>query len=310
MKTWKMLEKRNLLFLVSAVIVLIGVGLMANRALHNQSVLTFGIDFTGGSSILIKFDGLSQQLLAPNVDKNAVGSVFTAKVRQVMDRGGVKSSSIQMTSDKEILIKAEVLNENRRAALLKQFEQDLGTLELLEVDMIGPSVGAELRGKSLLIVGAVMIALLLYITWRFQFAFGVGALASLAHDTCMFIALASIFHLEINTEFVAALLTVLGYSLNDTIVVFDRVRENLPKISQYGNTITLINQSIMQTFSRTINTVVTVLLVISALLIFGGSTIKPFSLVLFIGVLVGTYSSIFIASPVLYLLLKRQKTLR
>ncbi|NBV42242.1 protein translocase subunit SecDF, partial [bacterium] len=136
--------------------------------------------------------------------------------------------------------------------------------------------------------------------WRFEFAFGVGALAAALHDALILISVASIFRFEVDTAFVAAMLTILGYSINDTVVIFDRIRDNLIAARKAGrgfDFLSVVNNSIYETFGRTINTVVTVLLVLISLLIFGGGTMRAFVEVLFVGVLVGTYSSIFIASP-------------
>ena len=180
-------------------------------------------------------------------------------------------------------------------------------MELLEVDIIGPTIGQELKETSVWIIVLVSIALLLYITWRFDLAFGLAALIATIHDGIITLSLASLLNIEINTAFVAAILTILGYSINDTIVVFDRIRENLVHVKDSQTIHPLVNKSIYQTLFRTINTSLTTLFVIVCLFVFGGTTIKGFALVLLIGILAGTYSSVFIASPVFTMLYTKLK---
>ncbi|MFA5880022.1 MAG: protein translocase subunit SecF, partial [Candidatus Margulisiibacteriota bacterium] len=256
------------------------------------------IDFTGGTSILLKVDALSNEYVVAKKTHQSINAInvnMIKKIREILEQDGFSKSTIQITSNKEIIIRTTTLTKESRSRLLEILQQKLGNLELLESDTIGPSFGTELREKSLWILILVFVALMIYITWRFEFSFGMGALISLVHDAIATICFASIFFIEIDTSFVAAILTILGYSINDTIVIFDRVRENL-KTSKKEDFIKLVNISIYQTFSRTINTVITVLLVLLALMVFGGTTIKGFTIVLFFGVIIGTYSSIFIAS--------------
>ena len=181
--------------------------------------------------------------------------------------------------------------------LEKLFTSQGGKIEVLEIDQVGPSIGGELRTKAFWILGLVCIFLLVYVGIRFDFAFGVGVLAATIHDALILIACASLLGVEINTEFIAALLTVLGYSINDTVVIFDRVRDLLAH-SSISDLYQLANDAVEQTLSRTLNTSLSALLVVGALLLLGGSALKAFSLVLLVGVLVGTYSSYFVATPV------------
>ena len=309
-KVIKFVEKRNLWFVISFTIIAIGFAMMVGRVFNQQPAMNFGIDFSGGTSIMLKFDELQKRYVeaeqARHV-KSDVNSDFIQDIREVLAAFKLENSSIQLTSDGEVLLRTANFDNDKRSLILGKLKEKLGNYELLEVDVIGPTIGSELRTQSLWIMLVVMAAMMIYISWRFEFAFGIGALAALLHDTLMIFAVASIFHFEINIEFVAALLTVLGYSTNDTIVVFDRVRENLSLAKGPVEIGTLINSSIIQTFPRTINTVLTVLLVLVALLIFGGTTIKPFAGMLLVGIAIGTYSSIFIASTVLYSVLNRPK---
>ncbi len=164
--------------------------------------------------------------------------------------------------------------------------------------MVGPKVGADLREKGFLAIVYAMIGILLYITWRFEFRFAVGAIVALVHDVGITLGAFSLFGRDIDLPIIAAFLAIIGYSLNDTIIVYDRIRENMGKLSK-ENFGVIINRSINETLSRTILTSGTTLMVVLALFIFGGGVIHNFAFALLIGVLVGTYSSIFIASPLL-----------
>jgi preprotein translocase SecF subunit len=166
------------------------------------------------------------------------------------------------------------------------------------VEKVGPKIGAELRKAALWAIIIALFFILLYISWRFEFIFAVGAIAALFHDVLITLGVFSVLRLEISLAIIAAFLTIVGYSLNDTIVVFDRIRENLKVLRRetYEN---IINTSINQSLSRTIVTSLTTLIVVSILYFFGGEVIHNFAFALIIGVLIGTYSSIFIASPIL-----------
>lgn len=289
-KIIRVVERKNVWFGISGTIVLIALGLMGYRFFTQSPVLNFGIDFTGGTAML---------LAAPEI-QSVSDSDTTAKIRPALGPD-LSDSVIQITSDHRILIKTRPLSVAHREQIIKNLDEKLGKIEVLEVDIIGPTIGSELRQKSALILLTVLGALLAYISWRFEFAYGLGALGSLLHDLILIVAIGSIFKFEINTEFIAAILTVLGYSINDTIVVFDRIRENSGLMAKGTTFAQLINSSIIQTFNRTINTVVTVLLVLISLIALGGPTIHGFAVILFIGICIGTYSSIFIASPILYI---------
>ncbi|MCP4049905.1 MAG: protein translocase subunit SecF [bacterium] len=308
---FKIMEKKNLWFAISLIFILIGASLMTVRAFKSEPVLNYGIDFIGGSTMIFRFDELNsryEKAAKENKKKQVVNIQFMKEIRSILKNFGLEKSHVQITQDKEVLIKTLHLDHSSNLKIRDELEEKMGALEVLEVDFIGPAIGKELKGKSLWIIFIVSIALLLYITWRFEFVFGISALIALIHDALITISFASIFNIEISTAFVAALLTVLGYSINDTIVVFDRVRENKKKLHKRKlPVIFLANLSINQTLIRTINTSATTLLVIGSLLVFGGTTIKTFCLVLFVGIAAGTYSSIFIASPALVALYRDDK---
>jgi preprotein translocase subunit SecF len=301
-KKYKIVEKKNFWFSISLLFILVGLTLMSYRALTQKPILNFGIDFTGGTSISLKIEALNKNLLQykdKGQTEDEVKIAFIEDVRNVLGEVGLEKSYIQITKDKEVLIKTTELKDEKRVEILDLLENKFGGLELLEADVVGPIIGAELKTTSLWIIFVVMVMLLLYITWRFEFVFGISALMALLHDALVIVCFAAIFNVEINVPFVAALLTVLGYSINDTIVVFDRIRENLFSAKMKSGIKNIINESLSQTMRRTIHTSVTTLLVVGCLFLFGGATIKSFTLVLLVGILSGTYSSLCIASPIL-----------
>jgi len=295
------IRKRNLWITLSSLLIIVGIGFLASRVIHSQPTLNYGIDFIGGSTLILKFDELDKRSknAKKGTDIRDINVKFISDIRRSLNSINLDKSTIQITQDKEVLIKTNELDNSKINVIQSEFKKQFGNFEVLEIDFIGPTIGAELKSKSLWIILLVTVALLIYITWRFEFSFGIAAIGALIHDALITLSFASILSIEINTIFVAALLTILGYSINDTIVVFDRLRENLNLGKHKGKSITQIaNLSLNQTFMRTINTSVTTLLVISCLLIFGGTTIKAFCLVLLIGIISGTYSSVFIAAPI------------
>ena len=246
--------------------------------------LNWGIDFTGGTILEIKF----------------TKDVASQDIRNVITQNRIKVSSIQVTSEGNYLIRTEELDTAKRDAIVKSLENNLGKLEVLREDRIGSIVSQELLQKAFLALLIASVLMLIYITFRFEFYFGVAAILALLHDVLVTIGIFSIFQWEVDSSFVAAILTIIGYSINDTIVIFDRIRENL-KYREKGEALEdLINKSLWQTMTRSINTVMTVIFVLVSLLLFGGSSIKVFVTAMLIGVTSGAYSSIFNASPIWY----------
>ncbi|MBT7087898.1 protein translocase subunit SecF, partial [bacterium] len=245
-KKYKIVEKKNFWFSMSLLFILVGLTLMSYRALTQKPILNFGIDFTGGTSISLKIEALNKNLLQykdKGQTEDEVKIAFIEDVRNVLGEVGLEKSYIQITKDKEVLIKTTELTDDKRVEILDLLENKFGGLELLEADVVGPIIGAELKTTSLWIIFVVMVMLLLYITWRFEFVFGISALMALLHDALVIVCFAAIFNVEINVPFVAALLTVLGYSINDTIVVFDRIRENLFSAKMKSDIKNIINES-------------------------------------------------------------------
>ena len=274
-------------FWVNASIVLT-LGALALLGTHG---LNFGIDFVGGKLVQVQ----------------TAQVVPVATVRQAIESAGFQSVTIQQYGPKnEFLIRLSgndplVQATTAEAKVKEAVGAVSGGVEIRRVEFVGPQVGQELKVKGLLAVLASFVGILIYIWFRFQLRYGLGALLSLMHDVLLTVGLLCLLQTEITLTVLAALLTLIGYSLNDTIVIFDRVRENR---SRYPNLplADVLNQSVNQTLSRTIMTVSTTLLVLIAVLIWGGEVIHDVALVLFVGILLGTYSSIFVASPVLLLL--------
>jgi preprotein translocase subunit SecF len=252
--------------------------------------INYSVEFTGGT--LMQITGQ-----AP---------VDLATVRQRLAEQGISGAEIQtFGSNQEVVIRARTAVEGSdadntqttSAAVGRALDQVLGagqyTIERTEA--VGPKVGGELRGRALLAILLSFVAVLAYLAYRFEWRFGLAAVAATAHDVIATILFIGIFRLEVSLFVVAGVLSVLGYSLNDTIVIFDRIRENMLKMRR-KSAIEVMNSSLNQTLSRTIMTGVTTLLVLVALYLLGGEAIAGFSVALIIGVLVGTYSSIYIAS--------------
>ena len=279
------LSKRRIAFICSGFLILVG---LVSLIFHGGP--RYSIDFIGGMSIRVKF----QQ------------AVSEAEVREALNAYNLGSSEVKVVQEfggePEILIrvKQEAAGENAQQqveeALTSQFPDD--PFEIRSVDKVGPKIGAELRSKAMLAIIITLVLVLTYLSWRFEFRFGVGAVAALFHDVIITLGIFSLLNLEISLAVVAAFLTIVGYSLNDTIVVFDRIRENLRRKS--GATLgKVINMSINQTLSRTVITSGTTFMVVFILYVFGGQVIHDFAFALLVGIIIGTYSSIYIASPIL-----------
>lgn len=254
--------------------------------------LKLGIDFTGGSLLEAEFKGQR-----PDV-------VSLAKTLEPLGLGGV---FIQPTGEKGIILRFKSVDEKTHQNILSF----LGDAEEKRFDSIGPTIGAELKRRSFIALGLAVVAIIIYIAWAFRrvskpvssWKYGVVAVLALVHDvtipTGVFAVLGYSKGVEVDTLFITALLTILGFSVHDTIVVFDRIRENLRKLKVPEPYAATVNRSVNETLVRSINTSFTVLLVLFAIFLFGGASIQYFSLALILGILFGTYSSIFVASPLL-----------
>lgn len=283
----KIIEYKNLWFAISGIIIVIGMVFLI------FSGLNLGIDFAGGTII--------------NIDLHQKFEV--SEIREIIDSFD-KSADITYSGEdrQEVIIQTqESFTKEQRKEIFSLFQEkyDLEEKDLLSIDQVEPVIGGELKRQVFIAVGVAIIAMLIYIAFRFELAFGFAAIIALTHDMLVVLAFYAIAGIQINAPFIAAMLTILGYSINDTIVNFDRIRENRKKF-QRTDYINLINTSINQNLSRTINTSVTTLITITALYILGVEAIRSFALPLIVGFVAGTYSSIFIASPVWYLLKSRK----
>ena len=241
--------------------------------------LNLGLDFTGGTQVEVSF---AQPVDTSAIRKNLADQGFPQTVVRVYD---VRHILVRIAPHKELIQKQ--LKEKLIAAMPG------GTIGSL--DYIGPQVGQQLMTNGILAVIVGLIATMIYIALRFEFRFALSAAIALIHDPILILGIFSFFHLEFNLIVLAAVLTVIGYSLNDTIVVYDRIRQNFGKV-RCGTPMEIVDLSINQTLSRTIMTSGLTLIVVVALFIFGGTSLRPFTLALIIGIIIGTYSSIYIAS--------------
>jgi len=276
--------RRKLAVAISVALILIGLASLVVRGGPN-----YGIDFAGGTLIQIRF----------NVDTDA-GSI--KKALKGVDLGNV---TVQQFGDdaREFLIRTPNSSSELKGVgeqVTKALKAEYGTaqVEQRRVEMVGPQVGKDLREKGFMAILFAMVAILIYITLRFEFRFAVGAIIALVHDVLITVGAFSLAGKEIDLPIIAAFLAIIGYSLNDTIIVYDRIRENMGRYNKEGFPF-IINRSINETLSRTILTSGTTLLVLLALFIFGGGVIHNFAFAMLIGVLIGTYSSVFVASPLL-----------
>jgi len=276
----------------SFVLIIISVALLIFKGLN------FGVDFKGGT--LIELRATDKQITISQVRQSFLN----------MNLGDVTVKEFGKNND--FLIKFEK-KENSNKNLIVQIKEDLTKslgpgFNFRRVESVGPKVSSELLRSGIIAIGLSLVAMLIYIWIRFEWQFSIGAILALFHDVLLTLGIFSLFSLEINLSIVAAVLTIVGYSMNDTVVIFDRVRENLKKFSNI-KIFDLTNISINETLSRTIITSVTTLLALVSIYVFGGEILKGFSLAMILGVIFGTYSSIYIANPILILLNVSQKTI-
>ena len=267
--------------------------------------LNLSIDFTGGSVIEVQYDKPAdlqaiRQTLADNGHSKAVVQNF-GSANDVMIRVPVNVEPAEGDEEKEGIDKVTVANNSKVSAeifsYLKSSVTDGNQITLKRVEFVGPQFGQELIDKGILALVYALGFVMVYVALRFEWKFGVGSVVALIHDVLITVGIFSLIQMEFSLAVLAAVLAVIGYSLNDTIVVFDRIRENFRKVRE-TDTVEIMNMSVNQTLPRTILTSVTTLLVLVALFVFGGDSLQGFSVALIIGVLIGTYSSIFVASPV------------
>ncbi|WP_298840727.1 protein translocase subunit SecF, partial [uncultured Clostridium sp.] len=266
----KVVEKTKIWFAISLFIIVIGMGFLATKGLN------LGIDFKGGTTLDIK---MNQQFVKSDVDK-------------IIDKYAKEEYSSKTINDNkeiDIIIKSDALSPEKTASMLKDIKTQFKSSVLLSQDTIGASIGSELKTKTVTALIVAMLFMLVYVGFRFEFKFAASAIIALVHDILITVTVYAIFQIQVNATFIAAILTVVGYSINDTIVIFDRIREN-QKIMRKASVEEITNTSVNQTMARSINTVATVLICVIAVFAFVPS-IRDLSFPLIFGIGVGCYSS-------------------
>jgi preprotein translocase subunit SecF len=289
---FSIVEKRHWYFLLSALIIIPGLVAMIYSIVAFGSPVKLSIDFTGGALLELRFD----QPVQP------------AEVRQVFVENDYLGTTVQTTSDDQtVLVRTKTMDPADKAQIIGDLQAQFGPVEELRFESVGPAVGAEVTRTAAIAVAVAALFILAFIIFAFRkvpkaFRYGVCAIAAMIHDILVTVGLFSLAGLILNWEadalFLTAILTVIGFSVQDTIVVFDRIRENIPR--RRGEPYeTIVNRSLLETIHRSLATQLNAIFVLVALLIFGGATMKQFVAVLLIGLLSGTYSSIFNAVPLL-----------
>lgn len=270
-------------FAISTVVIVAGIICMCVRGFN------FGIDFTGGTIIDLKF----------------ARPVAIAEVRSSLAKFGMEGATIQLsgaqsdvTAAEDVMIRAADMEEEQRKEVMAALKSDVGDYTVMREEKVGATIGGELITNAVLALVVSWALIIAYVAYRFEWRFGVAAVLALIHDILIVLAVFSFTGRQIDSSFIAALLTIVGYSINDTIVIFDRIRENLKlHFRRGGDVVKLVNTSIFQTLTRSLYTVFTVMFTTFALYFFGGETTKDFAFALLVGFGCGCYSSIFIASP-------------
>lgn len=302
------IAKRKLGFALSLIFIIISIVSLSTRGLN------FGIDFTGGTLVEI---GYAQPVNVEQVRETITSAGIEDAIVQIF--GTPNDIMVRLPNQGEGADNVALSNQLMQALRATENEQIVNTgsiglqqcisnattadckIQMRRVEFVGPQVGEELTNQGSFAMLYAIVAILLYVMFRFEWRFALGSIVALVHDVVITVGIFSLFQLEFSLPVLAAVLAIIGYSLNDTIVVFDRVRENF-RTMRKGEPDEIINVSLTQTMSRTILTSFTTLLVVLALLIFGGEIIRGFSIALLIGVIIGTYSSVFVACPFVYTL--------
>lgn len=278
-REWKIdfMRFRRKAVILSGILVLASLGLLMTRGLN------LGIDFSGGHLVQAEFSE----------------SVGVAEVRDLLAEIGQEQAVIQGYGDNGMIVRLRSSADDRQVeAVIDTLRENYSGMKVLRLEKVGPVVGETLRRQAVIAVVIALAGILLYITVRFRFRFAVSSVMALLHDAIITLGVFSLTGREITLPFIAAILTIVGYSLNDTIVVLDRIRENWKELRKEG-ILPLINRSINQTLSRTLNTSLTTFLPVLALFLWGGPVIANFAFALMVGIIVGTYSSIYVSGTIL-----------
>ena len=276
---------------ISIILIIISLSLLFFKGLN------YGVDFKGGTLIEVRIENSNHSI---------------SKVRDVFNKSNLPNLTVKnFGNEMDYIVKFQKQNLNDPEFinnLKKEVSKSFSDINFRRVENVGPKVSSELLKSGIIAISLSLAAMLFYIWIRFEWQFSLGAIAALFHDVIITLGIFSFLSLEINLSIVAAVLTIVGYSMNDTVVIFDRVRDNLKKYSEI-NIFDLTNQSINETLSRTILTSITTLLALLAIFILGGEILRGFSFAMILGVIVGTYSSIYIANPILVKLNVNQDTI-
>jgi preprotein translocase subunit SecF len=285
---YKFIEQRRKAYVVSAAVLAIGITAMIVFAAAGRGWVHYGVDFTGGTMIQVEF---AQPVTAGDLRGVLADLAATPEITQF---GSPREYLIRVA---EFTEEGTTISEVITAILTDAYGAD--GFAVARTEAVGPTIGAELQRKALLAILLSFGLTLIYLAFRFEWRFGVAAVVATIHDILITLGFIALFRIEVSLPTVAAVLTIIGYSLNDTIVVFDRVRENLKKVGRKMPYIDIINRSINDVLPRTVMTSGTTFVVLLSLYILGGAIIRDFAMILMLGVLIGTYSSIFVASPAL-----------
>jgi preprotein translocase subunit SecF len=299
-RQWDIIGKTKLWFSITGFFILAGLIALGVRGLN------LGIDFTGGSLHRYSFE-------QPLAQSESEVPATLAKIRSMLAEVGLESSQLQIVGDQQgaltsLYLRAPAVANDEEAAKrdkqivagLRKLFPDKGQIQDLGRETVGPVVGRDLQNNAILALVLGWALILIYITVRYEFRFAVAGVAGLVHDAFFTIGIMALLHVELDSSFVAAILTILGYSINDAVIIFDRIRENM-RLRRRAIFAETVNSSLLQTMARSINTTLTTLLPLIALYFLGGQSIASFSLALLFGITVGAYSSIFISSPIVVL---------
>lgn len=282
---FNIVKRRYLWFVLSALLLIPSIISLAVQGLN------LGIDFTGGTMLTINFDK----------------QITQAQITESLDSVGL-SGQVQLSQgDTEALIRTQALESEQRDKLLASIRENAGEFdsEKLQEDLVGPAIGAELRSNAIKALIVATLLILAYVSLRFRLIYAIGGIVALAHDILITLGIFSIFQWQIEAAFIAAILTVFGYSINDTVVIYDRMRENEKRLKKRDSYEDMVDKSVWQSMERSVKTSLTVLIALLAIFILGGASTKVFALAMIIGVISGAYSSIFIASQIVVELRKK-----
>jgi len=287
---YNILGQRKYFYIISGTLMILSIASLSTWGLK------YGIDFTGGTLMEVKFTAS-----APS----------NAEIKTILDEAGTKDATVQPTQNNSVLIRYGNSDDEKNKEVLNKIREKYPEAQNTRLDYIGPSISSELKSKALWALLIAVIGIALYIAYAFRqvsrpvesWKYGVGAVIALVHDVLITVGIFSVLghflNIEVDTSFIAALLTILGFSVHDTIVVYDRTRENLMRSSNREDFSEVVNRSLNETMARSINTSLTVIITLLAIFIFGGESIKTFTLALLVGIVFGTYSSIFVASALM-----------